>query len=429
MNDNFVFSAKERKFCITFMAVGLILFAVGALLHLDTPQRIWTALLYNNFFFLLLGIAATFFLSAETLGYGGWVILVKRVSEAVNMYVPIGALLMVPILIFGLPSIYEWVNPDLYNPDSPHFDELLAGKQAYLNVPFFYTRVAIYLLGWSLFAYLHRKNSIQMDQSLDLKAYYRSKTISAVHLLFFGVTSSMSAWDILMSIQPHWYSTLFGWYTFISSFVSSMSLTMLFLLYLKDKGHLKLVNDEHIHDVGKFMFAFSVGWGYLFFSQYMLYWYANIPEETAYFNIRRHGNYLPIMYLLVVLNFLTPFLVLMTKSNKRNYKLLMAMACIIIFGHWLDFFQMSMPFVMQHAGGAHEVAQHATEAAHGAAHEASAAAYHVTEYYTILPGFIEFGLLLFYVGLFSFVIFRSLAQTSLVPVNHPFLKESVIHHT
>jgi Ni/Fe-hydrogenase subunit HybB-like protein len=199
-----------------------------------------------------------------------------------------------------------------------------------------------------------------------------------------------------MSIDPHWYSTMFSWYTFVSTFVSGMALVTLFVIYLKNNDYLEYTSEEHLHDLGKFMFAFSVFWTYLWYSQFMLIWYANIPEETKYFKPRLEGAYKGIFFLNLIVNFLLPFLLLMKRDSKRNYTLLTMVAVIIIFGHWIDFFQMVMPGSVGN---------------------------------DFNLGWFEFGILILYIGLILFFVGKSLAKKPLMAMNHPFIRESVIHHT
>lgn len=397
----FEFSGQEKKYSLIFIIAGLVLAAIGLLTNLDNPTRLWTGLLYNNFFFLALGVTATFFIASQTLGYNGWYVLIKRVPEAMMTYVPIGGVLMLVILFLGLHNIYHWshVEAGYYDPTSPHYDELLSAKQPYLNAPFFFVRSITYIAVFSLFAWLLRRNSLSSDTTQNLNIYNRSIIIGGIFIVFFAVFSSTSSWDWFMSIQPHWYSTLFGWYCFISMFVTTIAFIILFLQYLKSKGYVKHVTHEHFHDLGKLMFAFSVAWAYLFFSQFMLIWYGNIPEETMYYKLRNeHYQYL--MYTVFVLNFATPFFVLISAGAKRHRLTLIFGALVIIVGHWLDFYQMSMP---------------------AALHENHQAPAHV--------GFWEIGLGLTFLGVFTYVVFNSLSKASLIPVNHPFVKESWVHHT
>ena len=243
--------------------------------------------------------------------------------------------------------------------------------------------------------------SARTDEPMGLdeaKAWVRTNTVwASVFTVFFGLTvASTIPWLWLMSIDAHWYSTMYSWYTFASTFVSGMSLIAIFVVYLKRQDYLEYVNEEHLHDLGKFMFAFSIFWTYLWYSQFMLIWYANIPEETVYFKPRMQGPYAWVFFLNLIVNFVLPFLLLMRKGSKRNFTTMAYLGVVIIVGHWIDFFQMVMP---------------------GS----------VGEHYSM--GWFEFGILALYAGLIMLLVGRSLAGKPLVARYHPFLKESVIHHT
>jgi hypothetical protein len=232
----------------------------------------------------------------------------------------------------------------------------------------------------------------------EARRFTHTNTIwASAFVVIFGLTvGSTIPWLWLMSIDAHWYSTMYSWYTFASTFVAGMSLVALFVVYLKGQGYLEYVNEEHIHDLGKFMFAFSVFWTYLWYSQFMLIWYANIPEETVYFKPRMQGPYRFIFFLNLIMNFVLPFLLLMRRGSKRNYTTLAYLAVLIILGHWIDFYQMVMPGPLGKN-------------------------YHL--------GWFEFGILALFAGLVMLLVGRALEKTPLLAKYHPFLKESIIHHT
>ncbi len=408
---SFDFTAKEKKFSLILLLVGIVLFGIGLLTNLDNPTRIWATLVYNNHFFLMVALCAMFFISANNIGYSGWIIGIRRILEAISLYVPIGAVLMLVILGLGFSHVYHWGDTDLINPDSPKYDAILASKAWYLNKPFFWGRILSYAIVWSGLILLMRRMSLASDTNSDLGAYQRSKYLTALFILFFAVTSSTSSWDVLMSVQPHWYSTLFGWYNFISAFVTVMSVTMLLFIYLRGKGYLPHVNDSHMHDIGKFMFGFSIAWTYLFYSQFMLIWYSNMPEETIYFK-ERIAHYPVIMYLLVLMNFIAPFFILVTRGAKRNNKIAAVLAIIIIVGHWLDYYQEVVPGAL------------ANMAHHGAHGEEHAAPYYLAG----RLGLIDIGLFLTYAGMFTYIVFNALSKAPLLPVGHPFAKETLYHN-
>jgi Ni/Fe-hydrogenase subunit HybB-like protein len=293
-----------------------------------------------------------------------------------------------------------------------------------------------------------RTLSIEEDYHDDPKheRYEKMKFWAAIFLPIAGFSSAVVIWLWLMSVDPHWYSTMFAWYTGASCFVSMIALTILFLIYLKSRGHYHNVNMEHFHDLGKFMFAFSVFWTYLWFSQYMLIWYGNIGEETVYFQTRIR-EYPVLFYGNLVLNFVLPFLILIRNDTKRKYGTLIIVSLIVFFGHWWDTFQMVKPGtlhtsheVIMEKGNASGTADlkinesntsekstehHGSNAeeGHGTAHSHEVP---VSGYF--IPGLADIGVLLGFLALFFATTMHFLSKASLVPKNDPFLKESLHHH-
>ncbi|MBM3914583.1 MAG: quinol:cytochrome C oxidoreductase [Sphingomonadales bacterium] len=371
----------------------------------DDPKeqaRFWASLLQNSVFFLLVVNASMFFICITTLAWGGWQMAFRRVPEAISAVVPVigvicGAILLA--IVFGdNHTIYHWT-------DAEHVmhDPILSHKKGFLNKPFFAIATIITIVGWSLLGYKMRQLSRKLDNEPlatleDRKKYIFNNTVwAALFIVLFSLTVMSSIpWLWLMSIDAHWYSTMYSWYTFASTFVSGIALIALFVIFLKNNDYLEYVNNEHLHDLGKFMFAFSVFWTYLWFSQFMLIWYANIPEETIYFQPRAHGIYKGIFWLMFIINFIAPLLILMTRSAKRNYGTVALMAVLIIFGHWLDFYQMVFPAVSPNK----------------------------------VPNIIyDLGIALGFVGLIMYATARALTKAPLLARNHPFVKESLIHHT
>ncbi len=281
---------------------------------------------------------------------------------------------------------------------NPHYDKVIAGKAPFLNGSFFIVRIAIYVLLWSLFSFLLKNISKKEDQIGEAATYQRSKYLAAAFIVVFAVTESTASWDLIMSIDTHWYSTLFGWYNFASYMVASVSMIALIVIYLKGKGYLQAANENHIHDLGKYMFGFSVFWTYLFFAQFLLIWYGNIPEATHYYHNRFDSTfYQAIFYVLFIINFATPFLVLMKRKSKRSFETISFVGVVLIIGHWLDFYLMVSPGSVGSELGA--------------------------------IGILEVLMFAGFLGLFLFATFNALTKASLVPVNNPYLKESMIHHT
>jgi hypothetical protein len=246
--------------------------------------RFWAGLLQNSVFFLLVVNASMFFICVTTMAMGGWQMAFRRVPEAISTLVPVFSVLALLVfvgIVFGHKhSIYHWL-------DAEHVehDPILKGKKAFLNPTFFMVWTVITLVVWSWVGAKMRKLSSEADASMNQeqskKFIWRNTVWASTFLVFFGLTvGSTIPWLWLMSIDAHWYSTMYSWYTFVSTFVAGMSLIALFVIYLKNHDYLEFVTEEHLHDIGKFMFAFSVFWTYLWYSQFMLIWYANIPEET-----------------------------------------------------------------------------------------------------------------------------------------------------
>jgi len=404
------FTSRNKMIALGMIAVGLVSVIAQFATH---HEQTWANLLWNNFIFLALGLGATFFLAVQYVAEVGWSAVIKRPLEAMGQSLPVAGLIMILILVFGGHSLYHWMDDGITDPNSPNYDKIIAGKSAFLNPAFFWVRVLLYFVIWSYFARLFRANSLKIDAGEGTTAYLRNRKMAAAFLVLFAVTESTMSWDFIMSIETHWFSTLFAWYTFAGLFVTSIAALAFIVTYLKHRGYLQEVNEHHLHDIGKFMFAFSVFWTYLWFAQFMLIWYSNIPEEVTYFMLRQ-DHYRGIWLAAFFINFIAPFLILMTRDAKRKKYLLMFMSIIIFIGHWMDFYIMTIPGSMVTIG--HHVAAHGAEAA-GHAHGAI--------YGSI--GWMEIGTTIGFLGLFAYITQLFLSKSPLVVKNHPMMEES-LHH-
>jgi hypothetical protein len=405
IKQQFEMPAGYKKWTNALLGIGALALVLGFIFlgmskdeHAQT--RFWAVLLQNSTFFLLVVNASMFFVCVTTLAMGGWQMAFRRVPEAISTLVPVFsviALLVFLGIIFGHQHhIYHWLDKE-----HVEHDPILKGKSGFLNPTFFLLWTILTLAVWSWVGNKMRQLSRRADEPFtaeEAKGYMWSNSVwASVFTVSFGLTvASTIPWFWLMSIDAHWFSTMYSWYTFASTFVSGMSLIAIYVVYLKNRDYLEYVNEEHLHDLGKFMFAFSVFWTYLWYSQFMLIWYANIPEETIYFKVRMQGPYRVIFFLNLIMNFVLPFLLLIRRGSKRNYTTMVALAVLIIIGHWLDFYQMVMPGTLG-------------------------------EHYSL--GWFEFGILAFYAGLIMFFVGRSLEKAPLLSKHHPLLKESIIHHT
>jgi len=360
-------------------------------------NRPWSALYIASFFFFMIALGTLAFYAIQYAAQAGWSPVLFRVMEGITAYLPVASVIIFVLLLlsaFHINHIFHWMDPELVNPESDHYDKIIAGKSSFLNVPFFLIRAAIFLLGWNLYRWISRKNSIADDNAEDNRYFKKNFKASAGFLVFFIVTESMMSWDWIMSFDPHWFSTLFGWYVFAGMMVSAITVIAMVTIYLKSQGYLEHVNDSHIHDLAKFMFGFSIFWTYLWFSQFMLIWYANIPEEVTYFVTRIEDYKLPFFGMLAM-NFIFPVLLLMNSDYKRVNWFVIMTGIVILAGHYIDVFNMVMPATVG------------------------------TSWYIGLP---EIGSLLFFFGLFILVVFTALTKAPLLAKRNPFIKESKHFH-
>jgi hypothetical protein len=405
IKETFDIPARYRTWSLALMGVGILSVIIGFILYGtgEHPARFWASLLQNSVYFLLVTNAAMFFICATTLAMGGWQLAFRRVTEAVSVAViPLGiiAFIVLICLVTVDPHIFHWLHPQ--------GDKILEGKSAFLNKPFYIIWTALAIGLWMVLGYKMRQLSRELDNNPlpDAEAgrryIFKNTVWASLFIVWFGLTvMSTVPWLWLMSIDAHWFSTMYSWYTFASTFVSGMALITLFVVYMKNQGYLEYTNQEHIHDLGKFQFAFSIFWTYLWFAQYMLIWYANIPEETIYFKSRiatanYTGKYSGIFWFMFIINFLAPLLILMRRGSKRNYTTITFMSILILFGHWLDFYQMIFASLFPNE---------------------------------VELNLFDFGVAAGFVGLILFSVGKALTKAPLVAKNHPFIKESIIHHT
>lgn len=367
----------------------------GATLASRIVANIWM----NSVYFIGISVIGAFFMSYNYVAKAGWMASIKRIAEAFPSFIIVPAVILVGLYLYPDTRhiIHHWTHDGIMDPTSEHYDKIIATKGWYLNFGFYLVRIVAYFGVWYFLWTQMRKHSLLEDQYGGLEHYTQSRKFAKMFLIFFAVTSSTSAWDLSMVIDTHWFSTMFGWYHLASWHVAGLAAMMLTVLLLKDQGYLKAVNDSTIHDLGKLMFGFSIFWTYVWFAQYLLIFYANLPEETIYFRERFTGfggRYWWPFHLSLIFNFALPFLVLMARGSKRNYTLLKVACVSILVGHWFDFYQMQMPGIAKDQGGI---------------------------------GLIEWGTTLTFASLFIYFVANQLTKANLIPSKHPFIEES-LHH-
>ena len=352
-------------------------------------NRPYAALYVAAFFFFMIALGVLAFYGIQYAAQAGWSPVLFRVMEGITAYVLPGGILVLLVAFVAGDHIFIWMDQDVVAHDA-----LIQGKAGWLNKFGFFIRGFIFLAGWSTYRFFSRKFSVAQDNANDNRNFKKNFRISAAFLVFYIYTESMMSWDWIMSVDPHWFSTLFGWYVFASMFVSGITVIALITIYLKSKGLLEFVNDSHIHDLAKFMFGISIFWTYLWFSQFMLIWYSNIPEEVTYFVTRIEDYKLP-FFGMVAMNFIFPLLLLMNSDYKRIPWFVVMAGIVILCGHYLDIFNMIMPATVGN------------------------------RWFIGIP---EIGSILLFAGIFLFVVFTALGKYPLLAKGNPFIKESEHFH-
>jgi ABC-type nickel/cobalt efflux system permease component RcnA len=357
-------------------------------------NRPYAAVYVGAFFFFMIALGVLAFYAIQYASQAGWSPVLFRVMEGITSYVLPGGLIVLAIAFVADSHIFVWLKEGVTEVGHENYDKLVAGKSGWLNKTGFFIRGLIFLGGWSLYRYFSRKFSIAQDNAEDNRNFKKNFRISAAFLVFYIYTESMMSWDWIMSVDPHWFSTLFGWYVFASMFVSGITVIAMITIYLKSKGLLEFVNNSHIHDLAKFMFGISIFWTYLWFSQFMLIWYSNIPEEVTYFVTRIEHYKLPFFGMLAM-NFIFPLLLLMNSDYKRVNWFVILTGIVILGGHYLDVFNWIMPATV------------------------------VDRWFIGAP---EIGAILLFGGLFLFIVFTALGKAPLLAKRNPFTEESKHFH-
>ncbi len=390
-------SSPRRQF-VPARELTRLLFAVGSVAALVVlagiflaPGRAWPGLLIAAFYLIGLALAGMLFLATQAVSGGGWHVCFKRIPEAAASTLPYSGVVLLLTLAGGMSTLYEWSHADVMAADA-----LLAGKAAWLNVPFFLARALVILAIWFAFAVALLRVSRRQDVEKTADGNRRTVALSAGFLAVFALTFSVASFDWLMSLQAHWFSTIFAAYHFAGAFVSGLAMITIAAILLRRRGYLRgIVKDDHLQDLGKLMLGFSSFWAYLWFSQYMLIWYANLPEEVTFYMGRHHGAWAVVSGLNVLVCWVVPFLALLPRASKRNESFMLKAAGLLMVGHWIDLYLNVQPVFQPEAPvlGIWELAPIAGGAA-----------------------------------LFVLAFRRGLAAADVVPAGDAYLAESLHHH-
>lgn len=385
METQFKLTAVYKITAIALITVGLAALIFGLY---TAPVRTWANILLNNYYFLSLAIGGTFFLAIQSISQAGWSAQFKRVPEAMGAYLPI-AFLVLCLMAFGLHDIYHWTHEEAIN-----HDPLLAHKTAYLNIPFLYIRLLLFFGAWIALTQHLRKLSLKEDLAGGLVYAEKTEFFSKVYIFVLAISFSALTFDWVMSIDVHWYSTIFALKNFVSAFYHGSVVIALLVILLHKAGYFPKLNKSHLLDFSRYIFMLCIIWGWFWFAQFMLIWYANLPEETLYYALRWEGAYKPLFFLNIGINWFVPFVVLMSRHANRKPGLLIAISILLIAGHWIDLYMQIMPGTL--------------------------AGFQI--------GWIEAGSFIAFAGLFMAAFGWRLKQAPIIPKNHPYLEESLNHH-
>jgi hypothetical protein len=380
-------SHRLKTASIALIAIGALGFLIGLM---QNPDRLWSAYLTAFFFVSTLSLGGMFFTAIQHVAKAGWSASIRRLSEGMTAFLPIiiiGSL----VLMVGLKKLYPWANADVVanNP-------VIAAKTAYLNMPFLIVRLLVFSLGMYFFGKKIVGNSLKQDQSGDHALTLSNVGWSIAWVLFFALSFSLFSVDLLMSLLPSWYSTIFGVYCFAGLFQSSLAFLILMMLYFKKTGVIQgYYTEDHLHDVAKFLKGFTVFWAYIAFSQFMLIWYANIPEETEFYLMRSEGGWMAISFSLLFFKFIIPFLALLPRGVKRGDTQLPIICVLILIMQYVDIYWLVYP--------------------------------NFFEGHVVFGGY-EIAMLALFLGLFLITMIKFFQKNNVVAIKDPRLHEALHHH-
>jgi hypothetical protein len=385
MDTKVILTKKYYYITYALMSLGVIALVYG---FLTDTHRTWANLLMDNYYFLSLVLGAAFFFSLQYITQSGWSAMFRRIPEAMMAYIPYAAVIML-VMYFGLHDIYHWSHPDLVAKD-----ELLAHKAPFLNVPFFMIRLVIFFGSWILLTRYLRKLSLQEDALGSPEIFERLEFWSKIFIFVLALTFSLASFDWIMSINAHWYSAIFAFKNFGAAFYHGTSLIGLIAIILHKKGYFKDMNEYHLLDFSRYMFILSIIWGYLYFAQFMLIWYGNIPDETIYYVKRWDNGWVIFIFINFALNWFIPFIGLLPQKLDKNINFVYFICILLLVGLYTDIYEQVMPEFIKSPS----------------------------------LGIIEIGVFAGLAGLFLFTIGKALTKVPLIAKNHPYLEESIHHY-
>ncbi|QQL48726.1 quinol:cytochrome C oxidoreductase [Mucilaginibacter ginkgonis] len=417
-DNHYEFTGKIKTWSLVAIVIGVLGILYGFFAdHGEMGiQRTFSNLLLCGYYFACVCICGVFFMAYQYAAQAGWSVAILRIPQALARTLPIAGLILIVIILAGLftthpemieghevkaPYLYaHWATKGLTDPSSKIYDAIITGKAPFLNIPFFLGTIIVLLFLYALFGRMLVRFSETEDQMGGMVNYEKSFKYSLIFLVIFGFTYPIFAFGGVMSLEAHWFSTMFGWYNLAALHVAGLSVITLILIYMYQSGYFQWIHVDHIHTLGKLMFGFSIFWTYVWFAQFFLTWYANMPEESVYFYKRWEPEYKWWFWLNIVLNFVSPLLLLMSRDAKRVLQRVKIVCIVLIIGHWLDYYLMIMPGTLKLPEGA-----------------------------KVPFGIEDFAIFVGFAGLFTFTALTALSKfKALVPAKHPFVDESLHHH-
>jgi hypothetical protein len=369
----------------------MVLVGIAALVtaFMGDPQRAWANMLLNNVYFVSLSVGALLFVAIQRVTHSGWSAGFIRVPEAMAGFLPVAAVLFL-VMILGANSLYQWSQAETVS-----HDPLLMHKAPYLNLPFWIGRMVVYFALWILMYYIIRRLSVKEDHVGGMEIFKTLEHRSRITIFIVLITFIFAIIDWIMSIDAHWYSTIFAVKDFVAAFHHAAIVITFIVLLMNQKGYFPFLNKSHLGDFSRYIFMLCIIWGYFWFAQFMLIWYGNIPEETAYFLPRAQGEGWRFFFFAnIAVNWFLPFVLLMPKATSRNRTILKIVIPFLIAGQFIDLYVQIFPGTVGEQ----------------------------------VLGFQEIGTFIGFAGLFMLVTGWVLSRAGLYPVNHPYLEECKAHH-
>ncbi|HNR40676.1 MAG TPA: hypothetical protein PKL65_00460 [Bacteroidales bacterium] len=390
MKEQFQVSTTFRIIILILMAIGACTFVIGLFTDRETT---WAGYLVTNYYFFSIAMGGVFFYLLQSITQSGWSSAFKRVPEAMMSYIPVAALFFL-LLYFGTHDLYRWSDPE-----AAAVDPLIRSRAVFMNVPFFYIRIALFFALWIIFIRILRKLSLRED-SFDpadhegiMALFAKSELYSKIFIFILAITFTLSAFDLVMSIDAHWYSTIFAFKNLVAAFLHGVSVMILIIFILHRRGYFPFLNKYHLHDFARYLFMLSILWGYFWFAQFMLIWFGNIPEETVYYYVRWQDGWKVMFFLEIGLNWAIPFMVLLPIKTSRNMMVITMVIAFLIIGQYIDLFVQIIPGTTG----------------------------------VLKFGLIHAGLFVGYAALFALVVATALGKAKIIAPNHPYLEESLKH--